>query len=570
MKKRIDIAAGRVDGDLVLKNAKIVDVFSEEIIEGDIAISDGRIAGIGEYAGKEEIDLNGKYVAPGLIDGHVHIESSMVTPSQFAKAIVPHGTTTIIADPHEIANVCGLDGIEYILEGSRDIPLDVFVMLPSCVPATDFENSGAELCATELEKMINSDRVLGLGELMDYPGVIGGHKGVVEKIKMAGDKLKDGHGPGIAGKELNAYVSAGIKTEHECTTVEEMQDRIRLGMYILIREGSAARNLEALVKGITRANLRRTLFCTDDRHPEDILNDGHIDNNIRLAIRNGIKPIAAIKIASLNAAECYRLYDRGAIVPGYLADLIVIDDMESFNIEKVFKEGKLVAKDSKALFEVKVKNNSKVIDTVKLSEVNKDMLKIKLESDIVNVMRLSAHSLVTKKVIRKVDTEGGYFKYNDMLDILKLVVIERHNRTGNIGLGLVENFNLRSGAIASTVAHDSHNLIIAGDNDEDILLAIKEIDEIGGGITICSKGKVLKSLPLPIAGLMSDKALDEVSAELKEMLKIAYDMGVNKDIDPFMTLAFLALPVIPELKLTDVGLFDVTKFDFIDLSVKSE
>lgn len=570
MKKRIDIAAGRVDGDLVLKNAKIVDVFSEEIIEGDIAISDGRIAGIGEYAGKEEIDLNGKYVAPGLIDGHVHIESSMVTPSQFAKAIVPHGTTTIIADPHEIANVCGLDGIEYILEGSRDIPLDVFVMLPSCVPATDFENSGAELCATELEKMINSDRVLGLGELMDYPGVIGGHKGVVEKIKMAGDKLKDGHGPGIAGKELNAYVSAGIKTEHECTTVEEMQDRIRLGMYILIREGSAARNLEALVKGITRANLRRTLFCTDDRHPEDILNDGHIDNNIRLAIRNGIKPIAAIKIASLNAAECYRLYDRGAIVPGYLADLIVIDDMESFNIEKVFKEGKLVAKDSKALFEVKVKNSSKVMDTVKLSEVNKDMLKIKLESDIINVMRLSAHSLVTKKVIRKVDTEGGYFKYNDMLDILKLVVIERHNRTGNIGLGLVENFNLRSGAIASTVAHDSHNLIIAGDNDEDILLAIKEIDEIGGGITICSKGKVLKSLPLPIAGLMSDKALDEVSAELKEMLKIAYDMGVNKDIDPFMTLAFLALPVIPELKLTDVGLFDVTKFDFIDLSVKSE
>ncbi len=569
MKKRIDIAAGRVDADLVLKNAKIVDVFSEEIIEGDVAISDGRIAGIGEYNGKEEIDLNGKYVAPGLIDGHVHIESSMVTPGQFAKAIVPHGTTTIIADPHEIANVCGLDGIEYILEGSKGIPLDVFVMLPSCVPATAFENSGAKLCADELEKMINSDRVLGLGELMDYPAVIGGNKEVLDKIKIAGDKIKDGHGPDIAGKELNAYVSAGIRTEHECTTVEEMQDRIRLGMYILIREGSAARNLEELIKGITRANLRRTLFCTDDRHPEDILNDGHIDNNIRLAIKNGIDPISAIKIASLNAAECYRLYDRGAIVPGYLADLIVIDDIESFNVEKVFKEGKLVAKNSKALFEVKAKKNSKVMDTVRLSEVNKDMLKIKLESDIVNVMRLSAHSLVTKKVIRKVDTEEGYFKYNDMLDILKLVVIERHNKTGNIGLGLVENFNLKGGAIASTVAHDSHNLIVAGDNDEDILLAIKEIGEIGGGITICSKGKVLKSLPLPIAGLISDKSLDEVSTELKEMLKIAYDMGVNKDIDPFMTLAFLALPVIPELKLTDVGLFDVTKFDFIDLSVKS-
>ncbi|WP_432407283.1 adenine deaminase [Wukongibacter sp. M2B1] len=569
MKKRIDVASGRVDADLVLKNAKIVDVFSEEIVEGDIAINDGRIAGIGEYSGKEEIDLHGKYVAPGLIDGHVHIESSMVTPGQFAKAIVPHGTTTIIADPHEIANVCGLDGIEYILEGSKNISLDVFVMLPSCVPSTDFENSGAKLSAHELKKMINNDRVLGLGELMDYPAVIGGKKEVLKKIAIAGDKIKDGHGPDIADKELNAYVSAGIRTEHECTTVKEMQDRIRLGMHILIREGSAARNLETLVKGITRSNLRRILFCTDDRHPEDILNDGHIDNNIRLAIKNGIDPISAIKIASLNAAECYRLYDRGAIAPGYLADLIVVDDMEGFKIEKVFKEGKLVAKGSKALFEVKAKKDSKVMDTVRLYEVNRDMLKIKLESDIVNVMRLSAHSLVTKKVIRKVDTEDGYFKYNDMLDILKLVVIERHNRTGNIGLGLVENFNLKDGAIASTIAHDSHNLIVTGDNDEDILLAIKEIGEIGGGITICSRGRVIKSIPLPIAGLISDKSLDEVSAELKEMLKIAYDMGVNKDIDPFMTLAFLALPVIPELKLTDVGLFDVTKFDFIDLSIKS-
>ncbi|PAB60215.1 adenine deaminase [Anaeromicrobium sediminis] len=569
IKKRIDIAARRIEADLVLKNAKIIDVFSEEIIEGDIAISDDRIAGIGEYSGKEEIDLCGKYVVPGLIDGHVHIESSMVTPGQFAKAIVPHGTTTIIADPHEIANVCGLEGIEYILEGSENSPLDVFVMLPSCVPSTAFENSGAKLSAEELEKMINHDRVLGLGELMDYPSVIGGNEEILKKIKIAGDKIKDGHGPEIDGKDLNAYVTAGISTEHECTTIEEMKDRISLGMYILIREGSAARNLEGLIKGVNRANLRRVLFCTDDRHPEDILKDGHIDNNVRLAIKNGIEPICAIKIASLNAAECYRLYDRGAIAPGYMADLVVVDHISSFNVEKVFKNGKLVANEGQPLFQIKDKKNPNVLNTVNLKEIHKDDLKIKLDSDIVNVIKLLPHSLVTKKAVRKVDTENGYFKYHDQLDILKLVVVERHKGTGNIGLGLVENFNLKNGAIASTIAHDSHNLIVIGDNDEDILLAIEEIRKIGGGVTICSNGKVMKSLPLPIGGLMSDRSLDEVNKELKEMLDIAYGLGVNKEIEPFMTLAFLALPVIPELKLTDMGLFDVTKFDFVDISVKN-
>lgn len=567
LKKNIDIAGGRTKASLVLKNCRIINVFTHEIISGDIAIEDDRIAAIGEYEGVKEIDLQGKYVAPGLIDGHLHIESSMVTPKQFAKAILPHGTTTIIADPHEIANVCGLDGIDYILRESEDIPLDVFVMLPSSVPATSFENSGAKLGAGDLEKIINRERVLGLGELMDYPSVIGGEEEVLEKIRIAEGKIKDGHGPEISGKELNAYVTAGIKTEHECSTTEEMIERIRLGMYVQIREGSAARNLRELIKGVNKENLSRVLFCTDDRHPEDILEHGHIDNNVRMAIDNGIDPIAAIKIATLNAAQCYKLYDRGAIAPRYLADIIVFDDLKDFKIKQVFKNGKLVSENGKALFTVKDNRDMRVLNTVNLGKVTENMLKIKMKSDIANVIKLMPHSLVTKGVIRKVDVEGGFFKYHKSLDILKIAVIERHRGTGNIGLGLVEDFKLRNGAIASTVAHDSHNLIVVGDNDRDILVAIEEIDKIGGGITISSQGKVLKSLELPIAGLISDKSLDIVNSDLKEMLEIAYSMGVNREIDPFMTLSFLALPVIPELKITDMGLFDVNKFDFIDLCI---
>ncbi len=567
IKRNIDIAGGRTKASLVVKNCKIVNVFTHEIVLGDIAIEAGRIVAIGEYEGLKEIDLKGKYVAPGLIDGHLHIESSMVTPKQFAKAIVPHGTTTIIADPHEIANVCGLDGIDYILRESEDIPLDVFVMLPSSVPSTSFENSGAKLGAKDLKLMINRKRVLGLGELMDYPAVIRGEEGVLEKISIAESKIKDGHGPEISGKELNSYVAAGIKTEHECTTVPEMIERIRLGMYIQIREGSAARNLKELIKGVTKENLSRVLFCTDDRHPEDILVHGHIDNNVRMAINDGMDPISAIKIGTLNAAQCYNLYDRGAIAPGYLADLIVLDNLKEFKIEKVFKNGELVGENGESLFQVEDKRYERVLNTVKIGKVTNDMLKIRMKSDIANVIKLMPHSLVTKRVVRKVGVEKGYFKYHKSLDILKIAVIERHKGTGNVGLGLVEDFKLKNGAIASTVAHDSHNLIVVGDNDKDILNAIDEIRNIGGGITISSEGKVVKSLELPIAGLISDMPLDEVNRDLKDMLEIAYGMGVNKDIDPFMTLSFLALPVIPELKLTDMGLFDVNKFDFIDLCI---
>lgn len=566
LKNLISIARGKKKADLVLKNCSIINVLTSEVIEGDIAIYNGKIAGIGNYTGGEEIDLEGKFVSPGFIDGHVHIESSMTSPSQFAKAIVPRGTTTIIADPHEIANVKGIDGIKYILEDSKELPLDVYIMLPSCVPATPFENSGADLKAEDLKELIDHKRVLGLGEMMNYPGVMNGDEEVLDKILIAENKKIDGHGPLIEGKELNAYIAAGISTEHECSTVEEMKNRLRLGMYILIREGSAAKNLKELIKGVNKENLSRCLFCTDDKHPEDILKDGHINYNIKLAIEEGIEPIDAIKMATINGAECYGLKNRGAIAPGYIADLVILDNLENFNILKVFKNGEIVGENYEPLFKASPVSTLEVKNSVNIKKVTLTDLDIELKSDKANIIKLLSHSLFTEKVEREVKVKDGKFVFGKE-DILKVAVIERHNGTGNIGLGLVENFGLIGGAIASTIAHDSHNLIVIGDNDEDIRKAVEEIERIGGGITIVSKGEVLKSLPLEIAGLMSESSLEKVNEDLKEMLHIAYrKLHVNRKIEPFMTLSFIALPVIPEIKITDLGLFDVNKFDFIDIS----
>lgn len=555
LKNKITIAKGDKKAQLVLKNCKIINVFTNEIIEGDVAIEKDTIVGIGQYDGIEEIDLKGKYLSPGFIDGHVHIESSMVTPAQFAKAIVPRGTTSIIADPHEIANVKGIDGIKYILEDSKNLPLDVFVMLPSCVPATPFENSGAKLEADDLKELIGEERVLGLGELMNYPGVINTDESVLQKIIMAEGKKIDGHGPIISDKELNAYIVAGISTEHECSTLEEMLNRLRLGMYVLIREGSAAKNLKELIKAVSKDNLRRCLFCTDDKHPEEILKDGHIDYNIKLAIESGIDPIDAIKMATLNSAECYGLKGKGAIAPGYTADLVVIDNLKDFNILKVFKNGKAVSENLQPLFQGTPSSTEKVANSVNIQKIKREDLDLQLKSENVNVIGIEPHSLVTKKLERKM---------ND--NLLKVAVIERHNKTGNIGLGLVEGFGLKNGAIASTIAHDSHNIIVIGDNDEDMLHCIEEIQRIGGGITIVSNGKVLDSLPLTIAGLMSSEPLEIVNKKYKNMLKIAHEeLNVNSEIEPFMTLSFIALPVIPELKITDMGLFYVNDFKFIFL-----
>lgn len=571
VRNRIHVASGKKKADLVLKNARVVNVFTSEIIEGDVAIVDGYIAGIGIYEGEEEIDLQGKYVSSGLIDGHMHLESAMVSPAEFAKAVVPLGTTTVIADPHEIANVAGVKGIEYILEVTEELPLQVFVMLPSCVPATDFENAGAVLSSKELSPLYKHNRVLGLGELMDYPGVVNADEGILDKIQGAEDRVIDGHGPNLTGYELSAYVAAGIKTEHECSTTEEMIHRLRQGMYILIREGSAARNLKDLISVVSRENLRRCLFCTDDKHPEDLLNRGHINNNLRLAVAEGIDPVAAISMATFNAAECYGLKELGAVAPGYLADLVVFEDLTHFNAKMVFRKGRLVAKDGIPLFETVHESGSMVSNSVHLPEINMDSLALKLSSDIVNVIQLQPHSLVTLKTVRKVNVIDGVFKYHKSLDILKLAVIERHHATGNIGLGLVEGFGLKNGAMATTIGHDSHNLIVIGDNDEDMLTAIEEIKRIGGGITICSQGKKVDSLPLSIAGLMSNKSLEEVNQALKTMLELAWnELSVSREIDPFMLLSFLALPVIPKLKLTDMGLFDVDRFHFIDINVKEE
>ena len=569
IQRRAHLAAGHEPVELVLKNCKVVNVFNYKIEEKDIAIDSGKIIGLGDYEGKTVIDLKGKYVVPGLIDSHVHIESSQVTPGEMAKVIVPKGTTTIIADPHEIANVLGITGIEFMMDASKDIPLNVFFMLPSCVPATEFEHSGATLKANDLAPLINYDKVLGLGEMMDYPGVINATDTVVDKMLLAQKKIIDGHSPFVTGKDLNAYLINGIRTDHECSTVDEMTEKLGLGMYIAIREGSAARDLESLISGVTPENQRRCTFCTDDRNPHDVIHEGHIDHSIRKAIKLGIPPISAIQMATINTAECYHLRDIGAIAPGYDADFLIVENLEEFIVEKVYKKGILVGENGNPLFDIELPDLNKVINTVTIDTITKKDLDIKLNNDIVNVIRLQQHSLVTEKVIRKVSVdENNCFVCNKHIDILKLAVLERYGKKGSIGLGLIENFKMRGGAIATTIAHDSHNIIVVGDNDDDMINAINEIKRIQGGISISINGEIKESLPLPIAGLISDKSMHEVADTLAKLNDIANKyLNLPSNIDPFMTLSFLALPVIPEVKLTDMGLFDVTKFDFIDIEI---
>ena len=565
LKKQIDTAAGRIKGEKVFKNGKIINVFTSEIIEGDVAVVEGEIVGIGNYSGVEEIDLKGKYLAPGLIDGHVHIESSMVSPREFMRVVLKKGTTSIVADPHEIANVRGLEGIRYMMDSSRDLPMNFYFVLPSCVPATEFENSGAKLLAEDLSTLIERRDVLGLGELMDYPGVIGGRGDVLDKILIAKDKIIDGHGPEIKDQELNAYRMAGVLTEHECSTIEEMENRLRLGMYVLIRQGSAARDLEVLVKGVTKENSRRCLFCTDDRHPEDLLREGHIDNNVRRAIELGLDPITAIQMATINASECFGLKNVGAIAPGRLADFVILEDLESFKIHSVYKKGEAVEELLNNL--PKDRADARwVKNSVNLHPVSMKDFALEIEDREVRTIKVLPHSLLTKKEVFRVNTRGGKYYSKEGEPLLKMAVIERHHKRGSVGLGLVKDFDLENGAIALTIAHDSHNLIVIGDGDEDMLRAVREVENIGGGIAMVSEGEIIGSLSLPLGGLMSEEPMETINKKFKAMMDTAYNqLRVNPKIDPFMTLSFLALPVIPEIKLTDMGLFDVTKFDFVDL-----
>ena len=562
----IMVAQGREKADVVLKNAKVFHTYLGEFETADIAVADGRVAAIGTgYAGKEEIDLAGKYVIPGLINAHLHIESSMLAPSEFARAVLPLGTTTVIADPHEIANVAGVDGIKYMLEAVKDIPLNVYFTLPSCVPSTNLEHSGAVLSADDLRQFVDDDKVLGLAEMMNVPGVLNADAEIMKKIHLMGKKRVDGHAPALLGNEVMAYASAGINSDHECNTPEEAKQRLKAGMYILIREGSAAKNMKAILPIINKYSSQFCCICTDDRHPADLLEEGDINYTVRLAVKHGISVATAIQMATINAARYFGLNDIGAIAPGFLADLVVLDNIADFRPELVYKSGKLVAKNGKMLVDVACIADSKMEDSVHLAKVTLDDFKIEAKGDKANVIELIPYQLVTKRKFLPVKKVRGEAAADPERDILKLAVFERHHATGQHGLGFIKGFGLKKGAIGSTVGHDSHNLIVVGANDEDMLLAVKTLEKAKGGMVIVADGEVAGLLPLEIAGLMSKLTVEETAERVEKMRSIAYDLGVNKEYDPFITLAFMSLPVIPDLKLTDMGLVDVNEFRIIGL-----
>ena len=554
----IAVAAGREKADLVLKNAKYLNVFSNEFLCGDIAVANGLIAGVGKYDGKTEIDVSGKLVLPGFIDAHIHLESSMVTPVEFAKAVVAHGTTTVITDPHEITNVMGIDGVEYMIQASQNLPIDVHFMMPSCVPATEIDESGAELDCKDIDLYLDNKKVLGLAEMMNYVGVINGDKNVLSKIvtSQAHHKKIDGHAPELSGNDLNAYIAAGVYSDHECSTFENALEKLRKGQFIMIREGTAAHNLNALMPLLTQQYYSRCMFATDDKHPSDLLYGGHIDYIVKQALKNGADPIVALKTATHHAARYFLLNNKGAIASGYLADIVVVDNLEDFNVETVFKRGKLV-------FDGKVKDFSaptvdeklaeKCFDTFHLDSVTPSSFKVDGKLGLIGLV---GGELLTRNLgtADKIDVEN---------DILKIACIERHKGTNHIGVGYVKGYSLKSGAVATSVAHDSHNIITVGCNDDDIAVAVNAIKDSKGGIAVVENGKIKALLELPIAGLMSDEPLTIVNEKLENAKSSAYELGADKSIDPFMTLSFLSLPVIPSLRITTKGVFDAENWKML-------
>ena len=561
MKKQyiVEVATGRKKADLVLKNATYVNVFSNELCTGDIAVAKGQIVGMGSYEGEVEIDVSGKIVCPGFIDAHIHLESSLVSPKEFAKAVIPHGTTTVITDPHEITNVMGTDGIDYMLQATEGLPIDVRFMLPSCVPATPLDESGANLDYRAIDSFYDHGRVQGLAEMMNFVGVVGSDPEVISKIvaAQAHHKKIDGHAPGLAGKDLAAYIAAGVYSDHECSDMEDAMNKLRNGQFIMVRDGTAARNLDALVDLLKQPYYDRCMFCTDDKHPSDLLEKGHIDYIIKKAIGLGVDPIVAVKTACHNPARYFALNNRGAIAPGYLADFAVIDNFENFNVELVFKKGVLTCKNGEVQpFEtprIEEYLNDRAHDTFHLAHLTAE--------DFRDVRPRGVIGLVPGEII---STDNGYASAVELeRDILKIAVIERHKNTHHIGLGYIQGYGLRSGAVATSISHDSHNIIVVGTNEEDMAFAANRIVENCGGITVVENGKVLGEVVLEIAGLMSDESLVAVNNKLEDAKEQAFRLGVSRGIDPFMTLSFMSLPVIPTLRLTTRGVIDVIKQQYI-------
>jgi adenine deaminase len=561
---KLSVARGEKPADFLFKNAQLVNVFSGEIHDANVAVDDGRVIGFGDYDAKEIVDLGGAYLAPSLIDGHFHVESTMVTIPEFARAVVPHGTGAMVIDPHEYANVLGMDGIRYVLESSKNLPIDFFIMLPSCVPATHLETAGARFTADDLRLMIADNRIAGIAELMNYPGVFLGLESELAKIEAGRGKVIDGHAPGLRGKNLNAYALAGVRSDHESTELEEAREKLRLGLHLLVREGSTERNLEDIIALVTPENAANCSFATDDKLPGDLVNEGHIDHSIRKAIAHGLAPITAIQMGTINTARYYRLKNHGAIAPRYWADFIVFDDLAKFEIERVYKKGALVAENGKYL-PGKSAATEQPRSTMNLSYRAPEDFEVPATSaKKIRVIEIVPHQIVTKEVLETPTIFDEQIVSDTERDILKLVVVERHRATGNVGVGFVRGFGLKRGALGSTVAHDAHNVVVVGVSDSDIVAAIQALEAMRGGQVAIADGKIEAALPLPIAGLVSDQPLEIVMDKIVELKAAAMRLGCALDA-PFMSLSFLSLSPIPALKLTDQGLVDAVNLKLTTL-----
>ena len=557
------VARGLLPADLILENARIVNVFSAEIETGNVAIHNGYIAGIGDYQNaRRTIDLQYRFLLPGLINGHVHIESSLLNIGQYARAVVAHGTTGLVTDLHEITNVCGVEGINYVLHNAAKLPLDLFLMAPSCVPATHLETSGAEIGVKEIKQILKLPQCRGLGEMMNYPGVLFGDRLVYGKIATVNGQTVDGHAPGLHGKDLNAYIAAGIRSDHESVSLTEAREKLRRGMYVMIREGSSEKNLEELLPLVDDHTYNRCLLVVDDRSCYDLYHDGDMDAVVRKAIGLGLHPVRAIQMATINPAIYFGIQQIGAVAPGYRANLIVTGDLHTLPIDQVFYRGKIAARNTRSLFKIPETGEKTLLNTIKIKPLTKKVLELKTRGSTFPVVEVVAGQIITRKKIMKVTNLNGKVVADIKNDILKLVVVERHKLTGNVGVGLVHGFGLESGAIASSVAHDSHNIVVVGVSDEDILTAVNEIEKMQGGLVVVDRHQVVACLPLPVAGLLSDKPLPEVVKALARLENTVKKLGA-KISAPFAALSFLALPVIPELRVTDLGIVDVNEFRLI-------